>query len=233
MRIPRSIQLSPDSGSVHKFWRCHNRAFLLKKQLVKDLYLECTEYALKHNSVKGKVLLSSFCIMNNHTHMHLNYDQSSDTLSQFMRIAHSRFGFTYNKLHNTSGKVANERPKTPLIEDPIHSMRVHFYIEANPIRSGVIKFEKLHLCPYSSFGFYAYGIRSKWSHLLTIPKWYLELGKSPRERQAKYRKLFKEYLKIKENPQAMFRNFIGSYIWIDTMTGKVKVIVQKRTHPPP
>ena len=64
--------------------------------------------------------------MNNHSHMLIDYWETSEDLSQFMRLSHSRFGFTYNRLHNKSGKVANERPKTPLIEDPNHNMRVHF-----------------------------------------------------------------------------------------------------------
>jgi REP element-mobilizing transposase RayT len=222
MRIPRSLQLFSESGSVHKFWRCHNRAFLLSDFNIKNLYLKCTEYALKHKSIKNKVKLTSFCIMSNHTHMHLDYEDSSEYLSKFMRIAHARFGYAFNKINNSSGKVANERPKTPLIQDAEHSMRVHFYIEANPVRAKIIKLAKLQFSQYSSYGFYAYGRKTKWSHLITIPQWYLDLGKTAKERQAKYRKLFKEYLEEGTKPEKFLKPFIGTLLWVDQSVSFVK-----------
>lgn len=225
MRIPRSIQLTPTEGSVHKFWQCHNKSYLLQSPQVKSLYLKCTEYALQYKPLSGKVKLSSFCIMNNHAHMHLDYKDSSENLSSFMRISHARFGFSYNKLFNRTGKVANERPKTPLIENPAHSMRVQFYIEANPIRAGLVKLEKLHLLKYLSYGFYAFGIKTKWTHLLTIPDWYLELGKTRRERQKKYRKLFRLYLGMKENSWEMTSFYIGSSSWKDKMNSQCRLIL--------
>ena len=139
--------------------------------------------------------------------------KSSRFLSQLMRIAHSQFGYTYNKLHNKSGKVANERPKTPLIEDPNHNIRAHFMLkESNSSR--VPKAFNLHLYKYSSYGFYAFGIKTKWTPLLIIPNWYLNLGKTSRDRQRTYRKLFKEYLNENIHSSQFFKNFIGSLIWV-------------------
>lgn len=233
MRIPRSIQLYDDSGSVHKYWQCHNRAFLLSKSEIKDLYLSYTKKALEHKSVEGNISLTCFCIMNNHAHMLLDYKKSSRFLSQLMRIAHSQFGYTYNKLHNKSGKVANERPKTPLIEDPNHNIRAHFYVEANPIRAGFRKLSNLHLYKYSSYGFYAFGIKTKWTPLLIIPNWYLNLGKTSRDRQRTYRKLFKEYLNENIHSSQFFKNFIGSLIWVQKKIDQTKTRIEARGQSPP
>lgn len=195
--------------------------------------MQCTKKALEHKTVSGKVTLSGFCLMNNHSHMLIDYWETSEDLSQFMRLSHSRFGFTYNRLHNKSGKVANERPKTPLIEDPNHNMRVHFYIEANPIRAGLRKLDNLHLYKYSSYGFYAYGMKSIWTNLLTIPVWYMELGKTWSERQKEYRKLFREYLGLKINHAEFFNYFIGSLLWIANKKNKIKFMIEKRGQSPP
>ena len=233
MRIPRRLQLFDDNGSVHKYWRCHNRSFLLSESHIKDLYLKCTEYALNHASVRNNIKLSSFCIMNNHVHMQTQYKKCSSYLSQFMRISHSRFGFSYNRIHKSSGKVANERPQTPLIEDPTHDMRVQFYIEANPIRAGFRKLENLHIYKYSSYGFYAYGKKTQWTHLLTIPDWYLKLGQTASERQKVYRKLFKEYLEQDIDSSEMLRPFIGTLVWVYQKKEVTKKRIKQLTASPP
>jgi len=150
-----------------------------------------------------------------------------------MRIAHARFGFAYNRIHGRTGKVANERPQTPLIEDKSHNLRVHLYIEANPLRANLMSLSELKLYPYSSYGYYAYGIKSKWSHLLAEPDWYIELGSSPAMRQAKYRKIFANYIKdelipTKLSKKFFFKNYIGCESWVEKMTNLTKVVLSTR-----
>lgn len=221
MRLPRSLQLEQPGGSVHKFWQCHNKSFLLADNKVKNLYMESTSRALNHDSVKNQIELSCYCLMSNHSHMLVDYLNESKYLSNFMRISHSWFGQTFNKIHNSSGKVANERPKTPLIQDSKHNMIVHFYIEANPIRAGFRTIENLKNYKYCSYGFYAYGIITQWSKLLTIPEWYLALGKSAKERQKIYRKLFREYLGIPKKIENFLDQFIGDLQWIKFQKQKI------------
>ena len=229
MRVSRTAQLHEKSGFVHKFWRCHNREFLLQSQEVKELYFKCTEKALNHPSVSKNVHIHSYCLMDNHTHMEMSYKDDSTHLSSFMRIAHSHFGATFNRLKKRSGKVANERPGTPLIQDEEHMMRVHFYIEANPIRAKMCTYEKLKFYKHSSFKFYAFGIRDQWSHLITIPQWYINLGKTAKQRQAKYRKLFKLYLeKDIGGSKWMFAPFIGTPYWQNKKMNMMKTVIRLR-----
>lgn len=222
MRLPRSSQLFSDSGSVHKFWRCHNKSYLLEDPSMKFVYMSCTKYALEHKSVSDQVKLSSYCIMSNHAHMGMTYHESSCHLSQFMRLSHAKFGRSFNRINQSTGKVANERPKTPLIEDGEHLMRVHFYVEANPVRAGFVQLSKLQFYEYSSYGYYAYGRETRWSHLLTIPQWYLDLGTTAKARQSRYRKLFKEYLGERASSDFLFKSFIGSYRWVELATESAK-----------
>ncbi len=228
MRISRTNLLHPEQGFIHKFWRCQNREFLLKAQSTKDLYMKCTKYALEHRSVNSKVKIYSYCLMDNHAHMQMSYDEDSSYLSSFMRVSHARFGYTFNKIFKRTGKVANERPKTPLIENPEHCMRVHFYIEANPVRANIVSVEGLKLYKYSSYRFFAHGIRDAWTSLLTLPNWYLALGKTKSARQSKYRKLFLKYLSSELfGSKWMYTRYIGNPMWQDQMIGKAKELMDR------
>ena len=209
---------------MHKYWRCHNKEFRLSSFAMKELYLESTLFGLKHRSTAGRVKLHAYCVMDNHSHQELSYEGESKYLSNFMRCAHSIYGRKFNNHNLRTGKVANERPHTPLIQpDDEHLMRTHFYIEANPIRAGVCNFEQLKFNQYNSFRFYAYGIKDKFSENLTIPKWYMDLGRTTKERQENYRELFKIYLEIEKVSPGLYKGrFIGSSTWRDQMNEELK-----------
>jgi len=233
MRISRSIQLHPESASTHLFWRAHNKEFYLSAPEIKRLYLRCCQKASeKINKLNKQVAIHSYCLMSNHVHLSATYLASSKPLSEWMRSCHGRFGASYNRLHHRSGKVAESRPKTSLIQNDEHLMRVHFYIEANPIRAGLCKAENLHLQKYSSYKFYAYGIKDEFTSLLTIPDWYLNLGDTAKQRQEKYRKLF--YLYLKESPDLKplhLQPFLGCELWKLQMLQKLKYLALGRTSP--
>ena len=231
MRIARSQQLWPENGTVHLYWRCHNKEPYLEDTSMKTLYLNCLKEALEYKDQHQNCKIHSFCVMINHYHQSTSYYQGSLHLSRFMQYAHSLFGAHYNQLHDRSGKVAESRPKTPLIQDDSHEMRVQFYIEANPLRAGFRTLENLKNYVYSSYGFYAYGIKTPFTELLTTPEWYVRLGKTPRERQRRYRKLFKEYLETysKSYSRLFKRYFIGDALWVEEARLRIKKIVLFKT----
>lgn len=225
MRIPRSLQLAEPNGFVHKFWRCHNREHYLSSDSIKELYLNCAKEALEKDSIHEHIKIHAYCAMDNHFHKIIQFLDSSAWLSSFMRRSHSQFGRLYNNIKNRSGKVAEGRPKTPLIQNYDHLIEVHFYVEANPVRARKMTVENLKHYRYSSYRFYAFGIRDKFTELLTIPEWYLALGKTSRDRQRKHRKLFYAYLKEKGINQlnGFLDYFIGSQLWILDQRNRVQV----------
>jgi len=115
-----------------------------------------------------------------------------------MSIAHTLFGQNYNKSFDRKGKIGIERPKTPIIEEKDDvQMKLHMYVEANPLRAKIVKnLEELSNYKFSSYGFYAQGIKNRLSKDLEEPTWYLRLGKCSIERQEKYQNHFKNYLDI-------------------------------------
>ncbi|MCB0407322.1 MAG: transposase, partial [Bdellovibrionales bacterium] len=207
--------MAQETGYVHKFWRCHNKEYYLMPNKIKSLYHKCIENNLKKDNLNNFISIHAFCYMDNHHHELTQYKNSSKNISNYMQRTHSDFGRIYNNLNDRSGKVAESRPKTPLIQDDEHLIQVHFYIEANPVRAKKIPVEKLKQYKYSSFRFYAFGVEDEYTKLLTIPDWYLRLGKTKLERQKKYRKLFYQYLnKQGVEPHGFLQAFIGKSDWI-------------------
>ncbi len=223
MRISRSHQLYLPSAAVHFMWRCHNKEHYLRSLMIKALYMLAVRESLKKNK---NVFIHAYCVMDNHYHQSVSYDETSEYLSNYMRYAHSLFGSRYNKLSQRSGKVAESRPKTCLIENTEHEMRVHFYIEANPIRAKMYTPEELKNYKYNSFRYYAYGIKDD-SDILRDPEWYTKLGKTPGERQRKYRKLFYAYLREQDLLKSNFETaYIGSPIWVNEQRRRISSLLQ-------
>ena len=133
--------------------------------------------------------------------------------SNLMRNHHSRYGMFFNKKHDRQGKVAYDRPKTCLIESDDYSMTAIFYIHANPLRANITKNAANYR--WSTHKLYAFGTRDKINKHVKFPAWYMDLGKTPEERQKKYRKLFDAYLReyglIKHDFLDSY--FYGSYSW--------------------
>lgn len=219
MRIPRSLQLFNSQGFVHQFWRCHNKEFYLGAAKIKSLYLNCIKRALKSHNKDGSLKIYAFTVMDNHFHNLMDYQSGSEKLSAFLRQAHSLFGATFNRWHKRSGKVAEGRPKTSLIENIEHLMRVHFYIEANPIRAARCTINQLRFYKHSSYRFYAYGIQDEFTEILSVPEWYKQLGKTRFQRQHRYRALFQEYLSSLQQGLKILAPFIGTQSWeIESLT---------------
>lgn len=218
MRYSRSNLLPAENATVHKYWRCHNRAYLLAGHHLKTLYLKCTEIGLNHRNTDNQVKVHAYSLMENHVHQIVSYSGSLAKFCHFMRVSHGIFGRRFNRLNKRSGAVANDRPKTALLQNDFHSMRAQFYVEANPIRARICTAENLKLQTFTSYRYYAYGIIDAQTKLIHPPDWYLRLGDTPKERQAKYRSLFKAYLEKADETTLkleMITPFVGEKEWVD------------------
>ena len=229
MRVSRFSVLSKPTGIVHLFWRCHNREYLLDRPDAKKLFFQSLIFGLGHRGSDSSVKLHAFCLMGNHVHKQMSFRNGAIKLSHFMRVANGRFGQLFNKKFERSGKVANERPKTPLIGDTESQMRVHFYIEANPIRANKRTFENLRFDLWNSYRYYAHGEVDEVTKHLTPPEWYLALGSSSKERQRSYRKLFLDYLERSLRSGAKFlKRFIGTALWMKDQEVALKALLKEK-----
>ena len=227
MRTPRQDTLPEGNHSVHTIWSFHNKEFALESADMKTLFLESLKRALGKNDLKSKVKLSAFCIMDNHVHKILSYQETSRLLSKLLQIALTRFARIFNDTHQRSGAVGNGRVKTILLQESEASqMRAHMYVEANPIRAKMKKFENLKSFKFNSFRLYAYGIVDKETCELVIPDWYVKLGDSAALRQRRYRSLFKAYIDAEipiDKAVGKLALFLWELIWVAEKLKKLKL----------
>lgn len=196
MRKPRCQVLPQEGGLVHEMWQIHNKAHKLKEFSLKYILFKCLKFSLFHKKTQGLVRIQAFCFMDNHCHQIVKYEGKSNHLSTFMKLMNGEFSRYFHLIFKSSGAVNNGRPKTVLLDPGTASdIRAHLYVEANPIRSRTWKLENLHFNVFNSYRFYALGIMDDFTSILTPPRWYLNLGNTALERQRKYRKLFRNFLK--------------------------------------
>jgi len=216
-RIPRYLTLE-EGFQTHKMWRSHNKECNIVEFKDRLLYLESLNRELEKKGQQNE--LNALVLMPNHTHETFDI-KDKYRFSEMMRNYHSRYGFIFNMRHERKGKVAYDRPKTCLIESERYSMIATFYIHANPVKAGIVKNAANY--KWSTHKFYAYGKREAWMKNVVFPKWYMELGKTPLERQEKYRRLFDAYLRERGliNDRILDRYFYGNPMWM--MEGNKRV----------
>jgi putative transposase len=201
MRLPRKLTIC-HTRIFHKMWRGHDLGPVLADDVDKLDYLHKLGDKLT-DELGEHIQWHSYCLMNTHPHetgrvmgdTKSMIEQSIDALGDWMRNAHSCFAQQYNRRHNRRGKVACERPKTKEVDDEEGLLTVMFYGDANPVRAGMVCHPKSYR--WSSYQFYAYGKRDEVTAHLTPPPAYLALGRTPAERQRKYRQRCDAYLRSK------------------------------------
>jgi putative transposase len=185
-------------------WKGHNGEHVLRSPLDKARYLKHLSDTYT-GEIRKNIHWHAFCVMGNHTHEigrvltgpdSENLDNGVKLLGDWMRNAHSRFGAEYNRRNNRYGKVAYDRPKTVPIDSHASMLAVMFYLDANPVRAGLVRHPSRYR--HSSYRFYAYGERNELTRDLVPPDAYLSLGRTARERQRNYRRLCDEYLRLND-----------------------------------
>ena len=149
--------------------------------------------------------------------------------SEHMRRAHGRFGLGYNRRHKRIGKVACERPKTVHLQGDEALRRAMLYGDCNPVRAGLItQPTDIRWRGLSSCRFYALGETSALTSMLTPPDWYLALGRTPEQRQSRYRALRDQYLVavgLKRDPKLSEGFFCGSSAWMLEMRRRLRDVL--------
>src|SRR5271166_2272215 len=110
--------------------------------------------------------LYGYCLMTNHFHLLL---QPADGVSisgvlQSLTVAHT---WHYHRGHGSVGHVWQGRFKSPVVQDDDHALTVLRYLEANPLRAGLVA--DLADYPWSSYQAHALGRPD--ALLSTLPCW--------------------------------------------------------------
>jgi len=175
--MPRSPRPVADGLLYHAINRGNNRAavFLAAADYLTFLH------ALAQTRRRYPFRLYGYCLMTNHFHLLLSPDpgQSISRILQSLSVAHT---WHYHQRQATVGHVWQGRFKSPVIEEDDHALVVLRYIEANPLRAGMVS--NLASYPWSSYR--VHGMGGSDPLLTPLPIWE-SLGKQEARRQAYWR----------------------------------------------
>jgi REP element-mobilizing transposase RayT len=213
-------------------WRAHNKEHILKSHHEKTAYLRAVRDDRLSKSKEDDFEIHGYTVMGNHVHINGAVGESYVPYSNHMRRSHSIFGLGYNKRHNRIGKVAHDRPKMKASRDESDAIGIMLYDHYNPVRAGIVPHAthvKYRL--YSSARYMAFGEKNEFTNMVTLPSWYLALGKTPQQRQRRYRQMLDEYMiekGMKQDPKKTVGYFIGSSLWVQAMRRQVRQWIKDR-----
>jgi putative transposase len=174
-RLPR---LTADDLVYHALNRGNNRTDIFADDDDHQAFL----VAMANTQKRYAFRLLGYCLMTNHFHLLLRPGpgQSISRILQSLTIAHT---WRYHRRHHTVGHVWQGRFKSPVVQGDEHLLTVLRYIEANPLRAGMVS----DLSEYRWSSYQSHGL-GRPDHLLSPMPELDALGRSPSERRARWRR---------------------------------------------
>lgn len=176
--MPRPLRPTKAGLVYHAVNRGNNRADVFADEDDHEAFLA----ALAKTQERYPFRLFGYCLMTNHFHLLLRPErgQSISRVLQSLTVAHT---WRHRKRHESVGHVWQGRFKSPVVQDDGHLLVVLRYIEANPLRAGVVT----DLADYQWSSFQAHGI-GRPDPLLTPVPGLDALGRTLAERQYRWRR---------------------------------------------
>jgi len=151
--MPRKARKNLSSNFAHIMVQGINKEFIFSKDNYKKKYL----YLLFSNIKSYNEDLISFCMMDNHAHILLHFNQP-EGISLLMHNVNTTYAKWYNNKNERVGYVFRDRYKVEEIKDLHHLYSCIKYIHNNPVKAGIVS--KPEDYNYSSYREYlgGYGI---------------------------------------------------------------------------
>lgn len=142
--MPRFPRYNEKTYYHHVMTQGHNKNYIFDKEEDIKYYIKIIyELAYKKN-----IKIIAYCIMNNHTHMLVN-TQNTDILSEYMHLVNTKYGMYYNKKYERVGYVFRDRYKSQGIFNERQLYICIKYIYDNPVKAGICKEAKDY--PFSNW----------------------------------------------------------------------------------
>ena len=149
--MPRPLRPIADGLVYHVINRGNNRQTVFESEGDFHAFLK----AIADLKERKPFRLYGYCLMSNHIHLLLRPAEGSiSRIVQSLLVSHTQ---RYHRFHRSAGHVWQGRFKSPVIQDDEHLLTVLRYIEANPLRAGIV--EHAGEYPWSSFAFHGLGRR--------------------------------------------------------------------------
>src|SRR5262245_48520129 len=174
----RPLRPVADGLAYHAINRGNNR----DRVFLDDGDRRASSRALAQTQRRYPFELFGYALMGNHFHLLLQPEpgQSISRILQSLTVAHT---WRYHRRYRSVGHVWQGRFKSPVIQDDEHLLTVLRYIEANPLRAGIVG--DLPDYPWTSYS--AHGLGQANLLLREVPVWS-RLGATEAARQAYWRR---------------------------------------------
>ncbi len=168
----------------HILNRGNNKQEVFREPEDFDYYL----WLLKRYKKEFEFKLYHFCLMPNHTHFLIEPTREG-SLPKFMQGITLAQTWFFNKKHGGVGHVWQGRYKSSLVDKDEYGLHCGFYIEANPVRKGLVA--RAEDWKWSSYKFYASREEDPLlKGLIDVDPFYLQLAEDFKGRQETYQNFF-------------------------------------------
>jgi len=133
--MPRANRYYLPGHVWHLTERCHNKKFLLEREVDRDRWLYWLEEAKK----RYQLCILNYCVTCNHIHLLVLDEGKKDALCRSMQLISGRTAQEYNTRDERKGAFWQGRYNATAIENGIHLARCLAYIELNMVRAGVVE----------------------------------------------------------------------------------------------
>jgi putative transposase len=181
--MPRPLRPIDDRLVYHVINRGNNRAAVFHEDEDYAAFLK----ALGDLKERRPFDLLGYCLMPNHVHLLVRPRETPiSRIMQSLLVSHTQ---RYHRCHRSGGHVWQGRFKSPVIQDDGHLLTVLRYIEANPLRAGMVA----SAGDYRWGSFPAHGLGRPDPLLLPMPE-YEALASTPAARRRRWSALVHQSL---------------------------------------
>jgi len=131
--MPRIMRGLADGAIYHVINRGNGKQKVFHEDSDYRAFIRLLHDALSRYEVK----LYAYCLMPNHFHLLVTPETAADLskMMQWLMTSHVR---RYHRHYDTSGHVWQGRFKSFIVKNDTHFLTVARYIEANPVRAGLV-----------------------------------------------------------------------------------------------
>ncbi len=131
--MPRIARRLVDGSICHVFNRGNGQQIVFRKSDDYKAFLRVMKKAKKRYAVK----VYSYCLMPDHFHLVLS-PVKAEELSRWMQWVMTSHVRRYHHYYGTSGHIWQGRFKSSIVEQDGHLVTLMRYVEANPVRAGIV-----------------------------------------------------------------------------------------------
>ena len=219
-RLPRLVI---PGQPQHVIVRGNNRSDIFCAEADYRFYLD----KLKSAAEKHGCRLHAYALMTNHVHL-LITPESEESIGKSLQTLGRHYVQYFNYTYKRTGTLWEGRYKSTLIDSESYLLTCMRYIELNPVRAGMVAHPLEY--PWSSYACNATGSADG---LVKPHLEYRRLGKTPEERQAAYRQLFKHHVAEKSINEIRDATNKGWVLGSDRFRQRLQKQQERRVAPSP